>query len=192
MTDRGTHKDDVDRATQPEHLSVELMAVTNFDGHLLQVNPAWTACLGWSAAELIGQPWLDFVDPEDHAATTSFVQTVLEGLPVRAFENRLRHKDGTRRWFSWSVMPAAESRQIFAVARDVSGQKQLDRQRQNERLLSMAGTTAKLGGWIVDLADGKATWSDEVCAIHEVPMGFRPPVETGIEFYASEIVAVIE
>jgi PAS domain S-box-containing protein len=73
------------------------------------------------------------------------------------------------------------------VARDVSGQKQqFERQRQNERLLRMAGASAKLGGWLVDLADGKVTWSDGVCAIHEVPAGFQPPVTAAVEFYAPE------
>ncbi len=193
MTDHVTHKDVVARdaeATAREpllDLSLDLMAVVRFDGHVLQANPAFTTCLGWSAAELVGRPWLDVVYPEDRAATTSFLHALLEGLPVRVFENRCLHKDGSSRWLSWSALAIAESRQIFAVARDISGQKQhLERQRQNERLLRMAGATAKLGGWIVDLADGNATWSDEVCAIHEVPAGFRPPVGTAIEFYAPE------
>ena len=193
MNDHGTHEEAVDRAAvataheRPCDLSLYLMAVANFEGRLLQVSPAWTACLGWSAAELVERPWLDFVHPEDRAATTRFAETLLAGLPVPAFENRCLHKDGSSRWLSWSALPVTESRQIFVVARDVTGQEQhLERQRQSERLLRMAGATAQLGGWVVDLADGRATWSDEVCAIHEVPVGFRPPVETGIEFYAPE------
>ncbi len=193
MKEYGTDTGDVEHgaeATDRErvlHLSLDLMAVGSFDGRFLQVNAAWTACLGWSAAELVGRPWLELVHLDDRAATARFAETLLAGQPVPAFENRYLHKDGSSRWLSWSALAVAESRQIFAVARDVSAQKQqLERQRQNERLLRMAGATAKLGGWLVDLSDGKATWSDGVCAIHEVPAGFRPPVDTAIEFYAPE------
>jgi PAS domain S-box-containing protein len=180
----------VDTSNERERLfdpSLDLLAVGSFEGQLLQVNPAWTVCLGWSAEELVGRPWIDLVHPDDRRATTSFAETLVAGRPVPAFENRYLHKDGSSRWLSWSALLVAESRLIFAVARDLTGQKEhLERQRQNERLLRMAGAAAKLGGWSVDLIGGQVTWSDEVCAIHEVPAGFRPAVGAAVEFYAAE------
>ena len=59
-------------------------------------------------------------------------------------------------------------------------------ERENEVLLRIAGRVARLGGWSLELATRKAAWSEEVCAIHEVPAGFQPTVEEGIEFYAPE------
>ncbi|MBA3458017.1 MAG: PAS domain S-box protein, partial [Deltaproteobacteria bacterium] len=174
-------------AAQLFDLAPDLMAVASFGGHLLHVNPAWTACLGWSAAELVGRPWIDFVQPEDRVASTNFAETLVAGLPVRGFENRYLHKDGSTRWLAWNALPVPESKQIFAVARDITGrQQQLERQRHTESLLRIAGATAKLGGWSLDLADGRVFWSDEVCAIHEVAVGFVPPVDAAIEFYAPE------
>jgi PAS domain S-box-containing protein len=52
--------------------------------------------------------------------------------------------------------------------------------------LKIAGEIAKLGGWIVDLKDHSSYWSNEVTAIHEVPIGYSPLVEEGIGFYAPE------
>ncbi len=58
--------------------------------------------------------------------------------------------------------------------------------KSNYSLLHMAGETAKFGGWSVDLAKNKATWSEEVAAIHEEPAGYSPSVEQGISYYAPE------
>jgi PAS domain S-box-containing protein len=58
--------------------------------------------------------------------------------------------------------------------------------RKSEALLRIAGRTARLGGWSVELPEFRATWSDEVCAIHEVPPGTVPTVEQAVGFYAPE------
>jgi signal transduction histidine kinase/CheY-like chemotaxis protein len=58
--------------------------------------------------------------------------------------------------------------------------------RQSEALLRIAGRAAHLGGWSLELPDGRLTWSDEVCAIHEVPAGTAPTLEEALAFYAPE------
>ena len=173
-------------------LSLDLLAFVGFDGDFLRVNPAWTACLGWTAAELIGRPWLDLVAPEDHDATQRFIESVLAGQPAVAFENRHLHKDGSFRWLSWTAVIVPDSRQLFAAARDVTQQKHhLEQQRLDARLLRVASATAKLGGWCVNLTEDTVTWSDEVCAIHEVPAGFQTNLESAIDYYTPESRPVI-
>ena len=56
----------------------------------------------------------------------------------------------------------------------------------NYALLRIAGSTAKLGGWSVDLDTNIATWSEVVADIHEIPHGYAPGVTEGIRFYAPE------
>ena len=116
------------------NLSLDLLAIGSFDGRLEQVNPAWTECLGWSAEELTSRPWLDFVHPDDHAATIRAGEKIASGKAVRDFENRYRCKDGSYRWLSWSSHPLMESRQMFCVARDVT------ERRQNEEQLRLLET----------------------------------------------------
>ncbi|WP_229747961.1 PAS domain S-box protein [Marivita lacus] len=55
-----------------------------------------------------------------------------------------------------------------------------------ERLLAMAGRAVKLGGWRVDLANQKVTWTDGTAAIHELPAGFSPSYDAGIDYFAPE------
>lgn len=55
--------------------------------------------------------------------------------------------------------------------------------RQSEALLRIAGRTAHVGGWVIDLPELRITWSEEVCAIHEVPSGTAPGLEHAFSFY---------
>lgn len=57
---------------------------------------------------------------------------------------------------------------------------------QSKTLLDAAGRMARFGGWRVNLATNKVTWSDQVAAIHEMPSGYAPSVAEGINFYALE------
>lgn len=53
-------------------------------------------------------------------------------------------------------------------------------------LVHKAAKTAKFGGWSMTLSEEKAIWSDVVCEIHEVPIGYSPLLKDGINFYAAE------
>jgi PAS domain S-box-containing protein len=56
----------------------------------------------------------------------------------------------------------------------------------NEALVRIAGYVAGLGGWSVDIAGSRIAWSDEACAIHEVPPGKSPTRDEAIGYYAPE------
>lgn len=58
--------------------------------------------------------------------------------------------------------------------------------KESYSLLRIAGEKAKLGGWNVNLKENRAFWSEEVAKIHEMPIGYSPLVEEGINFYAPE------
>lgn len=50
-------------------------------------------------------------------------------------------------------------------------------------LSQIAGRIAKLGGWSIKLPEWDLTWSDENCAIHEVPPGYKPTLAEGIGYF---------
>lgn len=70
--------------------------------------------------------------------------------------------------------------------RTIELQEEIQRRRQAENLLKIAGSAARLGGWIMDVKTGIVTWSDEVAAIHEMSPGYSPTVEEGIALFAPE------
>src|SRR5206468_110831 len=84
------------------------------------LNPAWERTLGWNSAELQTRPYLDFVHPEDRAATTAEAWKLTTGRDTLSFENRYRCKDGSYRWLLWSATPFPGQRLIYAAARDIT------------------------------------------------------------------------
>ncbi|MEO5714459.1 MAG: PAS domain-containing protein, partial [Luteolibacter sp.] len=127
------------------NLSGDLLCVAGFDGRLEQVNPAWTHCLGWSAGELTGRPSVDFVHPDDREATLSARGELKQGSAIR-IENRYLCKDGSFRWLSWSSHPLPETRQVFAVARDITAGKlaELELARSNRALRMLSSCCESL------------------------------------------------
>jgi hypothetical protein len=57
------------------------------------------------------------------------------------------------------------------------------RLRDAEALLKIAAGLGRLGAWSLRFDDLMLTWSDEVCAIHEVAPGYRCTVEEAFAFY---------
>jgi two-component system cell cycle sensor histidine kinase/response regulator CckA len=104
-------------------LSLDLLCVAGIDGRFRRLNPAWERTLGWSLDELMSRPWLDFVHPEDRAATEREGATLAEGKATASFENRYRCKDGSYRWLKWASMPSLEDGVIYATAHDVTARR---------------------------------------------------------------------
>jgi len=98
--------------------SSDLLCVASLDGYFLSLNPAWTTRLGWSDAELKARPFLDFVHPDDVAATVAAAGGLARGEAQLTFENRYRHRDGSYRWLSWNAVP--RDGLVYSSVRDVT------------------------------------------------------------------------
>ncbi len=105
--------------------AIDPLCIASAAGHFLKVNPAWTKALGWSQEELTTRPWLDFVHPDDQAATIEAGKQLHSGSAVANFENRYRCKDGSYRWFLWSTIPLANTHISYGFVRDVTDIKRL-------------------------------------------------------------------
>ncbi len=107
-------------------LSLDLLCIASADGYFKRISPAFTETLGWSTEEILARPFLDFVHPDDRAATLREVERqVVGGESVLNFENRYLHKDGSWRVLSWKSVPYAGGF-MFATARDVTARKQAE------------------------------------------------------------------
>lgn len=89
------------------------------------------------------------------------------------------------RWFQHRFYPSPNGLSVFS--KDIDDQKRAEEKiKEHSSLLRIAADKAKLGGWNVNLEENRSYWSDGVAAIHEMPPGYSPLIEDGINFYAPE------
>lgn len=123
---------------------------------------------------------------QDQETIHTAVQSLTEGHDVSDLQIRIEGAHGHQHWLNINAILSADDL-IYVVARDTTEQRQIEQKlRENEALLKMAERVAMLGGWVIDLQTGQSTWSDAVCAIHEVPPGQAPSVDDALLFYLPE------
>ena len=120
-------------------LALDLICVAGVDGYFKRVNLAWTDILGYAKEELLLQPWINLVHPDDQQATIAEATKVFEGYKALRFRNRCRHKDGTYRWIVWTAAAPADGRFFYATGRDVTETK-----RDEDLLLAQYSVTRVL------------------------------------------------
>jgi PAS domain S-box-containing protein len=111
-------------------INIDLLCQLDFSGYFKRLNPAWERTLGWSRAELMSRPFIEFVHPDDRERTLGQNARVREGGQALGFENRYLCKDGSFRWFLWSAAADSDGRVIYSVARDVTERKRAEEERE--------------------------------------------------------------
>ena len=119
FVDRRRAQDELDQFFR---LSLDMLCIVGHDGYFKRVSPAWQHVLGYSEADLLSRPFVEFVHPDDRAATVAEASRA-EGQQVVQFENRYLHKDGTIRWLLWTSAPYPEQHLMYAAARDITERK---------------------------------------------------------------------
>lgn len=108
-------------------LSQDLLVVTDTElGTIRNVNPAWTAVLGWTADDLVGKTGEWLIHPDDRARSREELVRLQNRQPSPHFENRIQCKDGSYRWLSWRAMIDRSS--VYGIARDITKLKQAEEQ----------------------------------------------------------------
>jgi PAS domain S-box-containing protein len=100
------------------NVSQDLLIVADANGRFLSINPAWTATLGWSEGDLLGNTFVWLCHPNDLAATQKGLARLADGQKTAPFDNRFRHKNGSYCWLSWRAV--TDKGRVYAVARDVT------------------------------------------------------------------------
>ncbi|HJE27707.1 MAG TPA: PAS domain-containing protein, partial [Pseudomonas nitrititolerans] len=101
-------------------LSRDLLAVTRLDMMPIALNPIWEHILGWSLGQLMQQPLSQLVHPDDLQDSMAENIRIAKGKVTNRFVNRMRHRDDSYRWLSWSAV--AEDGRIYAAARDITNE----------------------------------------------------------------------
>lgn len=101
-------------------VSRDMLCIAGSDGYFKRVNPAFNRTLGWTDAQLLSQPFLEFVHPDDKERTLAEMDRLAQGLPTISFENRYKVPQGGYRILHWTAHPDPSSGLIYATARDIT------------------------------------------------------------------------
>jgi PAS domain S-box-containing protein len=120
-------------------LSSDLIAVADFEGRFIRVNPAVDQILGYTQEEFLSKPYLELVHPDDRERTAAEAAAIARGKRTVSFENRYIHRDGTVKVLDWTATPVVADGLMYGVARDVT-----DRRLAEVELERLAGEQAGL------------------------------------------------
>lgn len=104
-------------------LPLDIFCIAGTDGYFKRANPTFCQTLGYTEAELLARPFVEFIHPEDRDRTVVEASEIFGGKPEDHFENRYVRKDGSVRWFWWKARHVESEGILYATARDVTEQK---------------------------------------------------------------------
>ena len=147
-------------------VSIDMLCCLDFNGYFKKLNPAWERTLGFTPAEMMAQPFIEFVHPDDRERTLEQNRQVRTGGHALAFENRYLCKNGGFRWLLWNAAPDSRENVIYSVARDITDQKQAAEEREHlVEQLQTALAEVKTLRWILPICsyckkirDDKDSW----------------------------------
>lgn len=132
--------------------STDLMAIADPNGAFLKTNPACSQVLGYSEAELLAKPFVEFVHPDDKQETLDEMARQQKIGSSFNFENRYVCKDGSIRWLSWRAIYNKDEGLTYATARDVTDLKLTEKAlRESEERLRITLEETRIGIWDWDI-----------------------------------------
>ncbi|MBD3630878.1 PAS domain S-box protein [Cyclobacterium sp.] len=161
----------------------EILAIASPRGHFTKVNPAFCEILGYEEDEIVGQPFINFLHPEDlDQSRREFIETVSGLRQAKNYTNRYRTKSGEFKWISWnSSRPFGEEGLVFAYGYDISQMKEL------QSLHNNATQLARVGSWEIDIPGNKLYLSQITKEIYGIDQIEEMDVDESIEFYREDV-----
>ncbi|HSL44768.1 MAG TPA: ATP-binding protein [Anaerolineales bacterium] len=120
------------RAEQFFNITLDLLCITNIDGRLVDLNPAWENALGYKVEDLQGRVFTELVHPDDMNLAVSALQAVTAGQESNRFEVRFRHRDGNYHWLAWALVISPHEQLVYGAARDVTQRRVAEERLQQQ------------------------------------------------------------
>jgi len=169
----------------------DLICLVDLNGKFLKMNKAGCNILGYPETEIVGSHFHKFIHDADRETPSSLVQKIKDGSEIFEMENRDITKSGNLIWLNWHCRLVANEGVVYATAKDITKAKKL------QEVVSNASRLAQVGGWEINLVNGKLLWSEGVHRIYGTdPESYEPIMGDTINFfrrdYREKIKAIID
>jgi PAS domain S-box-containing protein len=172
------------------------MAINEGD-RITYLNPAFIRTFGYDTTDIKTlADWWPRAYPNaayQHEVAESWMEELQSsqrtGKPFRPMELRIRAKTGAELVALVSAEPIRDKSQdsILVMLYDITERKQAEQELAlATAMLERTGELAQVGGWSVDLATMKLSWTRETFRIAEIDPPNEPDLETGVSLFAPE------
>lgn len=110
-------------------ISEDFLCIAGYDGYFKRVNPAFLKALGYSEQEIFSKPIDEFIFHEDRTRTNTQREGLIKNTSLFHFENRYVTKNNNIIWLSWTSIPLAKDKLVYAIAKDITFKKQMEEER---------------------------------------------------------------
>jgi PAS domain S-box-containing protein len=130
--------------------ATDLLTLIDRDGCFKRLTPRFPQAFGYTEAELLGRPLINFVHADDRDATSAALDKLIQGEPTLGLESRLRCRDGSYRHLAWTAIPTPEGL-FYAVARDITEAAPVADEPDRARTRDQAAVLAQKEGFLASV-----------------------------------------
>ncbi|HTA88723.1 MAG TPA: PAS domain-containing protein [Polyangiaceae bacterium] len=144
------------------------------NGVVREVNQAFTALLGYSRDEIVGQSGTKFISPESWPIVQAAIRAAERGGAGGTSEITLLTKSGERRLVESCSAPLSyQGRPMRVVTmQDLTARRAVEAAlHESDERLRAAMTAARMGDWHFDIEKDELTWSPQIYDIFGVEPG---------------------
>ena len=168
----------------------DVVYVKDLQGRYLLCNKALAAFSGRPVEQVLGCDDLTLYGPTEAAPLVEHDRAMFATATPQSTETWLTGVDG-RRLFHSTRAPHRDAQGtvigVIGIARDITDEKRGQQALSDSKaMLDMAGRSAKVGGWILDLDQRRVQWTDIAAMLHDEPAGYSPSMELGLATFVPE------
>jgi len=203
ITERKRAEQELDESERRHRLVIDtaLDALVAMDerGAVTVWNPQAERIFGFTREEAVGRFMYDLIIPErlreaHRAGLARYLSTGESRVAGRRIEVPAVRKDGAEITIELAVTPVRTERGMWfsAFLRDITERKQAEQ--TLHRMIQVQeemGRIARVGGWELEPATGRSTWTGQMYEIFEVPRTSTPELATSLAHFPGEVRGIV-